>query len=59
MLNKVFEVNRCSFTFEVNRIQDILYKGFKGKDFSNARLFAMHDEYLVHYIEKNYKAIKR
>jgi hypothetical protein len=59
MLNEVFKVNNCKFTFEVNTIQDMLQNGFKGKDFANARLFATHDVSLVDYIEKNYKAIKR
>ena len=59
MLNEIFKVNNCKFTFEVNTIQDMLQNGFKGKDFANARLFALHDVSLVDYIEKNYKAIKR
>lgn len=59
MLNEIFKLNGCKFTFEVNTIQEILQNGFKGKDFPNARLFAMHDASLVDFIEKNYKAINR
>ena len=60
MLNKIFEENNCTFTFEVNTIQDILEKGFKGIDFSNAKLFAMDDGTLVgDYIKKHYHKNKR
>lgn len=59
MLNKIFEENNCTFTFEVNTIQDILEKGFKGIDFPNAKMFAMHDESLVDYIKTHYQETQR
>lgn len=60
MLNKIFKENNCNckFTFEVNTIQEMLKKDFKGLDFSNAKMFAM-DEDLVKYIGEKYKANKR
>ena len=60
MLNKIFEKNNCKFTFEVNTIQEMLKNGFKGIDFTKAKMFAMDDELLVkNYIETNYQESKR
>ncbi len=60
MLNKIFEENNCKFTFEVHTIQEMLENGFKGIDFSNAKLFAMDDGTLVgDYIKKHYHKNKR
>ena len=62
MLNEIFKENKnnCTFTFEVNTIQDVLEKGFKGIDFPNAKLFAMDDGSLVgDYIKKHYHKNKR
>jgi hypothetical protein len=62
MLNEIFKENKnnCTFTFEVNTIQDMLEKGFKGIDFPNAKLFAADDGSLVgDYIKKHYHKNKR
>lgn len=60
MLNEIFKKNNCTFTFEVNTIQDMLEKGFKGIDFPNAKLFAADDGSLVgDYIKKHYHKNKR
>jgi len=62
MLNDIFEGQNCTFTFEVNTIQDILSKGFKGFknfNFSEAKLFAKEDIVLKDYIEFHYTERKR
>lgn len=59
MLNDIFGENKCTFKFEVNTIQDILEKDFKGLDFPKAKMFGMEDIKLKEYIEENYKATKR
>lgn len=58
MLNDIFKVQSCKFTFEVNTIQDILSKGFMGFNFSEAKLFAREDMLKV-YIERTYTIKKR
>ena len=58
MLNDIFKVQSCKFTFEVNTIQDILSKGFMGFNFSEAKLFAREDMLKV-YIERTYTVKKR
>ena len=59
MLNKIFKENNCKFTFEVNTIQEMLENGFKGLDFPKAKMFAMHDEFLVDYIKTHYQETQR
>jgi hypothetical protein len=59
MLNEIFKKNNCTFTFEVNTIQDMLENGFKGLGFPKAKMFAMHDESLVDYIKTHYQEIQR
>lgn len=59
ILNEIFKDNKCKFTFEVNKIQDIMQNGFKGFDFPNARLFAMDDVSLTDFINQNYRLDKR
>ena len=54
MLNRILEKYECKFTFEVNTIQEILEKGFKGLDFPKAKLFATKEEKLVKYIRRMY-----
>lgn len=59
MLNEIFKENSCKFTFEVNTIQEMLENGFKGLDFPKAKMFAMHDEFLVDYIKTHYQETQR
>ena len=59
MLNKIFEENKCKFTFEVNTIQEMLENDFKGLDFPKAKMFAMRNESLVNYIKTHYQESKR
>ena len=58
MLNEIFEGQNCTFTFEVNSIQDILSNGFMGFNFSEAKLYAREDV-LKGYIERTYTVKKR
>lgn len=58
MLNDIFKKQNCTFTFEVNTIQDILSKGFMGFNFSEAKLFAREDM-LKKHIESHYTKRKR
>ena len=59
MLNDIVNKQNCTFTFEVNTIQDILSKGFMGFNFSEAKLFAREDIVLKDYIESHYTEKKR
>lgn len=59
MLNEIFEEQNCTFTFEVNTIQDMLSNGFMGFNFSEAKLFAREDIVLKEYIESHYTKRKR
>lgn len=59
MLNDIVNKQNCTFTFEVNTIQDILSKGFMGFNFSEAKLFAREDIVLKDFIISNYKAKMR
>lgn len=58
MVNDIFKEQSCTFTFEVNTIQDILSNGFMGFNFSEAKLFAKEDN-VKDYIESQYTAKKR
>ena len=59
MVNDIFKEQNCTFTFEVNTIQDILSNGFMGFNFSEAKLFAREERVLKDYIESHYIAKKR
>lgn len=59
MLNEIFKGQNCTFSFEVNTIQDILSTGFMGFNFSEAKLFAGKEKVLKDFIESNYTAKKR
>lgn len=59
MLNEIFEEQNCTFTFEVNTIQDMLSNGFMGFNFSEAKLFAREEQVLKDYVESYYTAKKR
>lgn len=59
MLNEIFEEQNCTFTFEVNTIQDMLSNGFMGFNFSEAKLFAREEKVLKDYVESYYTAKKR
>ena len=58
MLNDIFKLQNCTFSFEVKTIQDILSNGFMGFNFSEAKLFA-REEVLKGYIERTYTVKKR
>jgi len=59
MLNDIFKKQNCTFSFEVNTIQDILSRDFMGFNFSEAKLFAREDIVLKDYIESHYTEKKR
>lgn len=59
MLNDIFKLQNCTFSFEVNTIQDILSNGFMGFNFSEAKLFAREDIVLKDYLEYYYTERKR
>ena len=59
MLNEIFKEQNCTFTFEVNTIQDILLNGFMGFNFSEAKLFAREKIVLKDFIESYYTEKKR